>query len=144
LTSYWARSDLAAGQLADSGWIHGCRTRDFPPRVPRAAYAVPRRADPTRRGGVRRNPPDLEWGRSIAGLRDIAHTRDVATARWVAETLQYPDTNPQLSGPAWPWALALRPIVIAVVSAVAVALIITMARGWPSDGLVIGRRSRDG
>jgi putative intracellular protease/amidase len=45
-------------------------------------------------------------------LRDIARTRDVATARWVAKTLQYPTTNPQLSGPAWPWTLTLRPILL--------------------------------
>jgi putative intracellular protease/amidase len=37
-----------------------------------------------------------------AALGDIARTRDVATARWVAKTLQYPTTNPPLAGPAWP------------------------------------------
>jgi hypothetical protein len=47
-----------------------------------------------------------------AALGDIARTRDVATARWVAKTLQYPTTNPPLSGPAWPWALTLRPILL--------------------------------
>ena len=46
-------------------------------------------------------------------LSDIARTLDVATARWVAKTLQYPTTGPRLSGPAWPWALTLRPILIA-------------------------------
>jgi transcriptional regulator GlxA family with amidase domain len=45
-------------------------------------------------------------------LRDIARTRDVATARWVAKTLQYPATTPPLSGPAWPWALTMRPILL--------------------------------
>jgi hypothetical protein len=55
-------------------------------------------------------------------LRDIAHTRDVATARWVAKTLQYPTTNPPLSGPAWPWTLTLRPILL-------VAATITAALG---------------
>ena len=53
-------------------------------------------------------------------LRDIARTRDVATARWVAKTLQYPATNPQLSGPAWPWALSLRPILLAAAAIAAV------------------------
>jgi hypothetical protein len=48
-----------------------------------------------------------------AALGDIARTRDVATARWVAKTLQYPTTNPPLSGPAWPWTLTLRPILLA-------------------------------
>jgi hypothetical protein len=46
-------------------------------------------------------------------LGDIARTRDVASARWVAKTLQYPATNLRLSGPAWPWALTLRPILLA-------------------------------
>jgi transcriptional regulator GlxA family with amidase domain len=47
-----------------------------------------------------------------AALGDIARTRDVATARWVAKTLQYP-TQLQLTGGAWPWTLTLRPILIA-------------------------------
>jgi hypothetical protein len=55
----------------------------------------------------------------MAVMRDIARTRDVATARWVAKSLQYPTANPQLAGPAWPWALALRPILIAAAAAVA-------------------------
>jgi transcriptional regulator GlxA family with amidase domain len=46
-----------------------------------------------------------------AALGDIARTRDVATAGWVAKTLQYP-TDPPLSGPAWPWTLTLRPILL--------------------------------
>jgi transcriptional regulator GlxA family with amidase domain len=55
-----------------------------------------------------------------AALADIARTRDVATARWVAKTLQYP-TDPRLSGAAWPWTLTLRPILI-VAAAVAAVL----------------------
>jgi hypothetical protein len=52
-------------------------------------------------------------------LGDIAGTRDVATARWVAKTLQYP-TDLQLAGPAWPWTLTLRPILIAAAAIAAV------------------------
>jgi hypothetical protein len=69
-----------------------------------------------------------------AALRDIARTHDIATAHWVAKTLQYPNTNPPLSGPAWPWALTLRPILIAAAAALAVTLIIKM----------LGRRRRGG
>jgi hypothetical protein len=47
-----------------------------------------------------------------AALSDIARTEDVATARWVAKTLQYPATDPRLAGPAWPWTLSLRPILL--------------------------------
>jgi hypothetical protein len=66
-----------------------------------------------------------------AALGDIARTADVATARWVAKTVQYPNTNPQLSGPAWPWNPTLRPILIAVATAAVVILIIkiTSLRG---------------
>lgn len=60
-------------------------------------------------------------------LQDIARTRDVATANWVAKTLQYPNTNPQLSGPAWPWSLTLRPIMIAA-AAIAAILSIQLLR----------------
>jgi hypothetical protein len=55
-----------------------------------------------------------------AALGDIARTRDVATARWVAKTLQYPATNPPLAGPAWPWTLTLRPILLAAAAVAAV------------------------
>jgi putative intracellular protease/amidase len=55
-----------------------------------------------------------------AAMGDIARTQDVATARWVAKTLQYPTTTPELSGPAWPWALTLRPILLAAAAVAAV------------------------
>jgi hypothetical protein len=55
-----------------------------------------------------------------AALRDIARTQDVATARWVAKTLEYQMTDPPLSGPAWPWALTLRPILLAAATIAAV------------------------
>jgi hypothetical protein len=60
-------------------------------------------------------------------LRDIAATYDVATARWVAKSMQYPTTNPQLSGVGWPWGLTLRPILIA---AGAAALTVLAFRLW--------------
>jgi transcriptional regulator GlxA family with amidase domain len=55
-----------------------------------------------------------------AALADIARTRDVATARWVAKTLQYPTTDPRLAGPAWPWTLTLRPVLLAAAAIAAV------------------------
>jgi putative intracellular protease/amidase len=61
-------------------------------------------------------------------LRDIAATYDVATARWVAKTLQYPSTDPQLSGAAWPWSLTLRPILVAVAAACLTVLCIRLVR----------------
>ena len=44
----------------------------------------------------------------------------MATARWVAKTLQYPTTNPPLAGPAWPWGLTLRPVLLAAAAVAAV------------------------
>ena len=35
-------------------------------------------------------------------LAGIAGTRDVATDRWVAKSLQYPTTDPRLSDPSGP------------------------------------------
>jgi putative intracellular protease/amidase len=61
-------------------------------------------------------------------LRDIARTRDVATARWVAKTLQYPTTQPRLAGPAWPWALTLRPVLLFAAGVIAAAVGIRLLR----------------
>jgi putative intracellular protease/amidase len=61
-------------------------------------------------------------------LRDIARTEDAATARWVAKSLQYPRTGVQLVGPAWPWGLTLRPILIAAAAATASVLVLRLRR----------------
>ena len=63
-----------------------------------------------------------------AALGDIARTRDMATARWVAKTLQYPTTSPQLAGPAWPWGLTLRPILLAAAAVTAALGILFLRR----------------
>jgi transcriptional regulator GlxA family with amidase domain len=67
-----------------------------------------------------------------AALADIARTRDVATARWVAKTLQYPTTNPPLAGPAWPWTLILRPILLAAAAAVLGIRLLRRRRSAPA------------
>ncbi|WP_433781392.1 DJ-1/PfpI family protein [Actinomycetospora sp. CA-101289] len=61
-------------------------------------------------------------------LRDIAATDDVATARWVAKTLQYPGPEPTLTGARWPWALTVRAVLIAAVAAGAVVLAVRLRR----------------
>jgi hypothetical protein len=66
-------------------------------------------------------------------LGDIARTGDVATARWVARTLQYPSTDPRLAGPAWPWALTLRPLLIAAAIAVVLGIRLLRRRRNPPD-----------
>ena len=72
-------------------------------------------------------------------LRDIAHNWDVATARWVAKSLQYSTTNLQLSGPAWPWSLSLRPILIGVAAVIAVLGIRLLRRRRAPFGQVPAR-----
>ncbi|MDO3703186.1 DJ-1/PfpI family protein [Micromonospora sp. C28SCA-DRY-2] len=56
-------------------------------------------------------------------LRDIAGTYDVATARWVAKSLQYPVPDQGLGGPRWPWRLTAAPLLLAGVGAAAVILL---------------------
>lgn len=57
-------------------------------------------------------------------LRDIADTYDAASARWVAKSLQYPlDETP--SGQAWPWALTIRPLLLA---ALGVGIVLVLRR----------------
>lgn len=63
-----------------------------------------------------------------APLADIARTRDVTTARWVAKTLEYRTTHLGLSGSAWPWALTLRPIVTGVAAGLVVLIVPLLSR----------------
>ena len=44
-------------------------------------------------------------------VRDIAATTDVATATWVAKTLEYP-LRSDLSGSAWPWSMTAKLLLI--------------------------------
>ncbi|MBO0812959.1 MAG: DJ-1/PfpI family protein, partial [Microlunatus sp.] len=54
-------------------------------------------------------------------LRDIAGSTDVATARWVAKTLQYDVPDGTLRGTAWPWVPTITPFLLALVGAAAFA-----------------------
>ena len=47
----------------------------------------------------------------------------------MAKTLQYPSTNVQLSGPAWPWDLTVRPVLIAAAVIAAIVTIQLLRRG---------------
>jgi hypothetical protein len=57
-----------------------------------------------------------------AALRTLARTLDVPTARWAAKSLEYPAASLGLTGPAWPWPLALRPLALGLGLAAAVRL----------------------
>ncbi|MEU6798948.1 DJ-1/PfpI family protein [Nonomuraea wenchangensis] len=79
-----------------------------------AAAANPQPAvEAARRGGV-----PVEYLQARPGfafdeaLRDVARTMDVSTARWAAKVLEYPADGLGLSGPGWPWTLALRPLLL--------------------------------
>ena len=61
-------------------------------------------------------------------LRDIARNQDVATARWVGKTLEYPTTGLVLTGPGWPWGPTLRAVGTALGAAAVVLLAVWTVR----------------
>ncbi|MEV5501543.1 DJ-1/PfpI family protein [Nonomuraea fuscirosea] len=79
-----------------------------------AAAANPQAAvEAARRGGVPVEYLQARPGFAFdAALRDVARTMDVPTARWAAKVLEYPADGLGLSGPGWPWALVLRPLLL--------------------------------
>jgi putative intracellular protease/amidase len=153
--SYLARplAVTADGQLVRSR--HGLA---FAPRADLAAAApsldrlVVPGADAARHGSAdgfglpeRLTPVYLHQYRGFAfdaALSDIARTWDVATARWVAKTLQYPTTDPPLSGPAWSWTLTLRPILLAAAAIAAALGIQRLRRRRSAPARVSDRPSR--
>ena len=74
-------------------------------------------------------------------LQDIAETTDVATAIWVAKTLEYP-VQAELSGSAWPWMstakLALVGLVGAAVAFVAGFAVVRLLRARPGLRRFVG------
>ncbi|MGH3456970.1 DJ-1/PfpI family protein [Aeromicrobium sp.] len=61
-------------------------------------------------------------------LRDIAETTDVATATWVAKSLEY-QVQSQLTGTAWPWSLTTKVVLAGLVgAALATAATVAMTR----------------
>ena len=59
--------------------------------------------------------PDRDAFAFDGSLQDIARTDDVATARWVAKSMQYSTEGLALDGTAWPWGLTARAVAIAAV-----------------------------
>ncbi|KZB86076.1 DJ-1/PfpI family protein [Amycolatopsis regifaucium] len=54
-----------------------------------------------------------------AVLDDLVRVTDTATTRWTARILEYPTGHLTLSGPAWPWAISLRPFGLAALGLLA-------------------------
>lgn len=72
-------------------------------------------------------------------LRDLAHTTDVATARWTAKVLEYPTDHLTLTGSAWPLTRTLRPFGLAALGVLAALGLIRVARSTRTR-----RRAPDG
>ncbi|MEV4179773.1 hypothetical protein, partial [Nonomuraea sp. NPDC049709] len=66
--------------------------------------------------------------------REVAHAMDVPTAKWAAKVLEYPAGGLGLSGPGWPWTLALRPLVLGLAGLAAAWLIRRACTHQPADG----------
>jgi hypothetical protein len=64
-------------------------------------------------------------------LRDLARTVDLPTARWTAKVLEHPVHDLGLSGPAWPWPVALPPLLLALTSLPVIAGLVRVQRHRP-------------
>ena len=96
-----ARPDLRPPRRA----VHR-RRGPRPPGRPRRRRRAPRTSRPGSACPKESRRSTCTPGQRFAfegALRDIARTYDVATARWVAKTLEYPTAGLMLAGPGWPW-----------------------------------------
>ncbi len=83
------------------------------PGAAAAAHPDPAVATAARRAGVPVTYLHREPGFAFdPALRTMARTLDVPTARWAGKILEYPTAGLDLSGPSWPWALTLRPLLL--------------------------------
>ncbi|MEU6743625.1 DJ-1/PfpI family protein [Streptosporangium sandarakinum] len=61
-------------------------------------------------------------------LRDIARTYDLQTARWTAKTMEYPQTDLNVTGGSWPWLNTLAPLALALLGALAAGVVVRRIR----------------
>jgi hypothetical protein len=54
----------------------------------------------------------------------------------------YPTTNPRLDGPAWPWNLTARPVLIAAAAVIAALGVPLLRRRWRAAAMVAWMRLR--
>jgi hypothetical protein len=73
-----------------------------------------------------------------AVLADAARHLDVASARWVAKSIELPTDRLDLVGPSWPWALVLHALALAAAGA-AIGLALTRRLGSLRSGRVAAR-----
>ena len=72
-----------------------------------------------------------------AGLRDLAATVNVPTARWAAKMLEYPIDEETLEGRGWPWPLTAIPLVMCLGT---IGLLRLGVVGWQRLRSVVGSR----
>lgn len=104
------------------------------PGAEAVAHLDPAVLDAARRAGV--PVAYLHEERGFAydpALREMARTMDVPTARWAAKILEYPAAGLDLSGPRWPWALALRPLALGLAGAAAAVGVVLLRRWRPRE-----------
>ncbi|GIF57972.1 DJ-1/PfpI family protein [Asanoa iriomotensis] len=115
--AYAARTvTLGAGSTAPVRTRHGLV---FVPRGDAFAVSVDRLLVPGaaahRLQGLDAEYPHAQPGFAFdLALRDMARTIDVPTARWRAKTLEYPLSDPDLTGAGWPWLPTLLPFLYAL------------------------------
>lgn len=63
-------------------------------------------------------------------LRDVAATTDVATANWVAKTLEY-QVQSELAGPAWPWSMTAKLVLAGLLGAAVAYAVVRVLRARP-------------
>jgi len=121
----------------------------FVPRAPVASVAADRLLVPGADAAARRVPmpaataaPEYVHVRPgfafDAVLADAARHLDVASARWVAKSIELPTDRLDLVGPSWPWALVLHALALAAAGA-AIGLALTRRLGSLRSGRVAAR-----
>jgi transcriptional regulator GlxA family with amidase domain len=99
------------------------------PGTTAAAHPDPAVATAARRAGVPVTYLHGEPGFAFdPALRIMAQTMDVPTARWAGKILEYPTAGLDLSGPNWPWALTLRPLLLGLAGLAGLAAIVATIR----------------
>jgi transcriptional regulator GlxA family with amidase domain len=78
-----------------------------------------------------------------AALRDLAATVDVPTARWTAKVLEYPSDDLRLAGAAWPWAITLPPLLLALAGLAVAAAVARTLRHRRGSGRAAVRAPAD-
>ena len=101
---------LAAITVLDLGPVAACGSTGWSCRAVSPPTAGP---PPTAsRDGRRTTCTPSPASRWTPASRDLAANLDVWSARWAGKVLEYPTADLGLTGPGWPWGLAVRPLLL--------------------------------